>query len=509
MPPPRTRALALVSLPALALWACTVGPNYKRPPVVTPPAFKEAEGWARAAPADVFDRGPWWLLFGDPVLDRLEPEVAAHNQTLIAAEQAYSQARALTAEARASFFPTVTLDPNFIEFGGGGLSSSFGLGFSGAGLSSSLGQSGLSSGLGAGAGAATTTTTTFPKTLRIYELTLGETWAPDVWGKVRRQVESAGATAQASAANVANVRLTLQTELASDYLQLRATDEALRLYDQTVKDFQLTLTVIKTQYNVGTAAQDAIDQAAAQLFAAQAEGAALQQSRQQFEHAVAVLIGRPPATFSLPAKPFDPKVPNVPAGTPTALLQRRPDIAQAERQMKAANAEIGVAVSAYFPDLTLTGNSGLAGSELSGLISASHVLWSFGASAPETVFQGGFRGAAVKAAKASYRQTVAAYRQTVLTAFQQVEDELIALRMLAREEDRDRKAWIAAADVERIVTNQYRIGTASITDVLTAQQNALTARRTLVAVQGQRLVAAVTLIEALGGGWTARDLPKP
>ena len=194
---------------------------------------------------------------------------------------------------------------------------------------------------------------------------------------------------------------------------------------------------------------------------------------------------------------------------PTALLQRRPDIAQAERQMKAANADIGVAVAAYFPDLTLTGSSGLAGTELSGLISASNVLWSFGASAAETVFEGGFRSAAVKAAKASYRQAVAAYRQTVLTAFQQVEDELIALRMLEREEAQDRKASAAADDVERIVFNQYRTGTASITDLLVAQQTALTARRTLVTVQGERLVAAVTLIEALGGGWEMRELPKP
>ena len=454
-------------------------------------------------PADTFDRGPWWTLFGDPDLSRLEVEVAAHNQTLIAAEQAYSQSRALVAEARASFFPTVTLDPTFIELGGGGVSSSFIVSQSsglGSGASSSL-SSGLSSGLSSSAPSSPDPAATSPKTFRIYELVLGETWAPDVWGKVRRQVEAAGANAQASAANVANVRLSLQTELASDYLQLRATDEELRLYDQTVKDYQLTLNVLKTQYNVGTAAQDVIDQAAAQLYAAQSQAAALRQSRQQFEHAIAVLIGEPPANLSLAAKPFAPKVPDVPAGMPTALLQRRPDIAQAERLMKAANADIGVAVSAYFPDLTLTGASGLAGTELSGLISAANVLWEFGASAPETVFQGGFRSAAVRAARASYRQAVATYRQTVLTAFQQVDDQLIALRMLAREEEQDRKAWLALADDERIVSNQYRTGTASITDVLVAQQNALAARRTLVTAQGGRLVAAVTLIEALGGGW--------
>lgn len=515
MPRTRTRFMAVVSLPALALCACAVGPNYKRPPAATPPAFKEARGWARAAPADALDRGAWWRLFNDPDLDRLEVEAAANNQNLIAAEQAYSQARAQVAEARASFVPTVTLNPTFNEFGGGGLASSFSGNFVGGGGSGSiLGQSGGVLGSTTGQSSSSSSgsavdPSTSAKTFRIYELTLGATWAPDVWGKVRRQVEAAGASAQASAANVANVRLSIQTELASDYLQLRATDEELRLYDQTIKDYQLTLSVTQTQYNMGVAAQNAIDQAAAQLYTAQAQAAALRQSRQQFEHAVAVLAGEPPATFSLAAKPFNSKVPDVPAGAPSRLLERRPDIAQAERLMKAANADIGVAVAAYFPDLILTGNYGYAASELSRLLNASNSFWSFGASAAETVFQGGFRGAAVKAAKASYRQTVAAYRQTVLTAFQQVEDELIALRMLEQEEALNRKASLAADDNERIVFNQYKTGTASITDLWVAQQTALTARRTLITTQGQQLVAAVTLIEALGGGWNASELPKP
>lgn len=475
----RPRFLALSSLSLLALSACAVGPNYHRPKVATPAAFKEADGWAKAAPADTLDRGPWWSLFGDPDLDRLEADVAAHNQYLVAAQEAYNQARALVAEARASFFPTVTLDPTFNESGGGGRNQNIGL--------SAPNRS---------------------TTIRNYQLSLGTTWAPDVWGKVRRQVEASAASAQASAANVANVRLSMQTELASDYLQLRAADEELRLYEQTVKDFQTTLKVTTNQYNAGTAAKNAVDQAASQLYSAQAQAAALVQSRQQFEHAIAVLTGQPPANFSLAAKPFTYKVPEVPAGVPSSLLERRPDIAQAERQMKAANADIGVAVAAYFPNLTLTGSAGLSGRELSTLISSSNVLWSFGTSAAETVFQGGFRGAAVKAAKSSYRQSVATYRQTVLTAFQQVEDELIALRQLEQEEALDRKASEAADEAERIVFNQYKAGTASVTDLMVAQQTALTARRTLVTAEGDRLVAAVTLIEALGGGWNARDLPK-
>jgi NodT family efflux transporter outer membrane factor (OMF) lipoprotein len=495
-----TTLLALLGLTALALSACLVGPNYKRPPAATPPAYKEAVGWAEAAPADTLDRGPWWELFGDPDLDRLEVEVAAHNQNLIAAEKAYDQARALVAEARANFYPVVTFDPTFEQSGGGSVFQSPSGGGSAGGASPASRTSQAPS-----PDPANPAATRF----RNIEFTLGATWAPDVWGKVRRQVEAASATGQASAANVANVRLTMQTELAADYMQLRVTDEELRLYDQSVKDFQDALTIFQTQYAVGTAAQNTVDQAAAQLYTAEAEAAALRQSRQQFEHAIAVLAGEPPASFSLAPKLFRYKVPDVPAGLPTALLQRRPDIAVAERQMKAANAEIGVAISAYFPNLTLNASYGYEHFLLNELTIINNSVWSYGASAPEVLFQGGFRHAAVKAAKSFYRETVAAYRQTVLTAFQQVEDELIALRMLEVQEAKYRKSWAAAADVELIEDKQYEIGTASLTDVLIARENTLAARRTLVVVQGQRLVAAVTLIEALGGGWKASELPKP
>jgi NodT family efflux transporter outer membrane factor (OMF) lipoprotein len=497
----RTPYLVLLGLTAFALSACLVGPNYKRPPAATPPAYKEAVGWAQAAPADTLDRGQWWELFGDPDLDRLEVEVAAHNQNLIAAEKAYDQARALVAEARASFYPVVTLTPTFDESGGGGVFQSPVAGAaSGAAAAPAL------------RGAQTSSQDPInpaATVIRNIQITLGATWAPDVWGKVRRQVEAASAAAQASAANVANVRLIAQTELASDYLQLRATDEELRLYDQSVSDFQAVLAIFQTQYAIGTAAQNTVDQAAAQLYTAEAEAAALRQSRQQFEHAIAVLAGEPPASFSLPPKPFNSAIPEVPAGVPSALLQRRPDIALAERQMKAANAQIGVAISAYYPNLTLNASYGYEKFLVNGLTLINNSIWSYGASAPEIVFQGGFRHAAVKAAKSFYRETVAAYRQTVLTAFQQVEDELIALRMLEVQEAKYRKSWAAAADVELIEDKQYEIGTASLTDVLIAQENTLAARRTLVVVQGQRLVAAVTLIEALGGGWKASELPKP
>jgi NodT family efflux transporter outer membrane factor (OMF) lipoprotein len=469
---------ALLALAALS--ACAVGPNYKRPPVETPSAFKEAEGWAPAAPADALDRGDWWTLFGDPDLDALEPQVAQHNQTLRAAEEAYNNARALAAEARASFFPVLTANPSFTETGGGGRNRNI---------------------VGAGSGSIASN-----NTLRNYQLTAGATWAPDLWGKVRRQVEAAGATAEASAANVANVRLSMQTELASDYLQVRTLDEEIRLYDKSIQDYQLVLQVSQNQYKAGTAAQSAVDQAETQLYSAQAQRASLVQSRQQMEHAVAVLIGQPPAKFSIAPKPYDVKLPAVPVGVPSSLLERRPDIADAERTMKAANADIGVAVSAYFPDLILSGSEGYSSPYLGRLISADTNLWSFGASAATTIFQGGLRGAQVKAAKSTYREQVANYRQTVLVAFQQVEDQLIALRMLQEQVEMNRKASAAADDAEQITVNAYKAGTASSTDVVVAEQTALTQRRALITAEGQRLTATVALIEALGGGWNVSQL---
>jgi NodT family efflux transporter outer membrane factor (OMF) lipoprotein len=288
------RALAVLSLAALS--ACAVGPNYKRPTVEAPPAFKEAAGWAPAAPADTFDRGPWWTLFGDADLNALEQDCAAHNPNLAAALAVYEQARALVTEARASFFPTVSLDPSFTESGGGGRAHSIGVGSS------------------AVSGAT--------KSIRTYEVSLGGTWAPDVWGKVRRQVEAARATAQADYADAANVRLSMQTELASDYLQMRAIDEELRLYDKTIQGYELVLKVSENQYNAGTQSRSAVLTAQSQLLDAQATAKTLVETRQQLEHAVAVLAGRPPSDLTLTPKPFVLTVPDVPAGVPTTSPRR-------------------------------------------------------------------------------------------------------------------------------------------------------------------------------------------
>lgn len=464
------RSIAVVSLAALS--ACAVGPNYKRPTTPTPPAFKEADGWAPAAPADMLDRGPWWTLFEDDDLNKLEADVAANNQNLAAQLAAYRQAHALVAEARAAFFPTVT---------------------AGFAANDSSGHSGLSG-----------------KTavVRSYAPSVGATWAPDLWGKVRRQVEAARATAQADWASAQNVRLSMQTELATDYLQMRAIDEELRLYAKTVEGYKTVLTVSQNQYAAGTVGRSAVLTAQAQLFDAEATTRTLHEQRQQLEHAIAVLSGRPPAELTLEPKPFTLKTPEVPAGVPSALLQRRPDIAAAERQVRASNAQIGVQIAAFFPNVTLNASYGFSGNTLSNIFNASNKTWSFGSNSVETLFEGGQRFAAVSAARAAHDQSVAQYRQTVLTALQQVEDELIALKMLEQAAQLARQSSAAADEAEQIAVNQFRAGTVSSTDVVVAEQTALSERRAVITYQEERLVAIVSLIEALGGGWNASDLDK-
>jgi NodT family efflux transporter outer membrane factor (OMF) lipoprotein len=472
------RLLAALSLTALS--ACAVGPNYKRPTVVTPPAFKEAEGWAAAAPTDLLDRGPWWTLFNDPDLNKLEEECAANNQSLKQSLAVYQEARALVAEAQASLFPTVTLTPSFSESGGGGRSQSLGV--------------------------STTASGGAQKTIRINDFSVGGTWAPDIWGKVRREVESARATAQSDYAAAVFTRLSMQTELASDYLQMRATDEEIRLFEKSVAGFELFLKVSENQYHAGTQARSAVLTAQSQLLDTQATVKSLIETRQQLEHAVAVLAGRPPSELTLPEKPFELVVPDVPAGVPSTLLERRPDVAEAERLVKSANAQIGVAVAAWYPTLTLNASKGFTSGMLDTLFNPTSSLFSFGGSIPENLFEGGLRSATIKAAKAVRDQDVASYRQTVLTAFQQVENELVALKQLEQADMIERQSSAAADENVDIVMNEYKAGTAQATDVEVAQQNALTERRNLITFQEDRLVAIVSLIEALGGGWHTSDM---
>ena len=464
---PKGRSLAIQMLFCGALSGCLVGPNYRRPPVLTTPTFKEAAGWAPARPSDAADRKDWWTVFDDNILNDLEAKVNVSNQTLAAAEAAYREAHALVAQDRAALFPTITLNASVTQAG------SF-----------------------AGKPAAT------------YTPSIGASWAPDIWGAVRRTIENARGSAQASAATLANARLSAQTELAADYISLRQLDEEKRIYDATVKAYQHSLDITVNKYNVGNAAQSDVLSARGLLLTTQATDTDLEQQRARVEHAIAILTGAPPADLTLQPAPWTLKLPEIPATVPTTLLQRRPDIASSERSAMAANASIGVAVAAYYPHVTLTGQAGFASSELGHLFTASSSFWSLGAAAAETIFDAGARAAKVRGARAAFDEAVANYRQTVLTAFGQVEDNLAAQRVFGPEEKQLQQAADVTAANEKITLNEYNAGTVDYTTVVTAEAAALSSRNALVGIQANRLTTAVDLIEALGGGWTAADLPK-
>ncbi len=461
---------------ALTLLAagCAVGPNYQRPSTPDLSAFKEAEGWVPAAPADTLERGRWWSLFGDPVLDELAGRVEVSNQNVAAAVAAYAQARALVREQRASLFPSVSLD--------GGASRS--------------GSSGNSSSSSGGSG----------RTGSNYQLSIGGSWEPDVWGRLGRAVSGASASEQASAADLASARLSAQGELAINYLSLRQTDAQKALLQSTLEGYQRTLQITQNRYDVGVAARTDVLQAQTQLANAQADAAGLVRQRAQLEHAIAVLVGEAPGNFSITPVEWKPLVPEVPVAMPSTLLQRRPDIAAAERRVAAANEQIGIAKSAYYPSLSLSASVGQSASRVADLFSASSSLWALGISAAQVLFDAGAIGARVDGAQASHQQAVARYRQAVLTAFQDVEDQLSATRVLLTQQELRRQASTAADQVEQQVLNRYRSGQVSYTEVITAQATALSARRALVQAMADRQTTAVALIQAMGGGW---QLGKP
>ncbi|HEY2481779.1 MAG TPA: efflux transporter outer membrane subunit [Caulobacteraceae bacterium] len=464
---------------------CLVGPNYRRPSTPTPPAYKEAEGWSPAQPSDAADRADWWTVFGDPTLNDLEARVQVSNQTLAAAEAAYRQAHALVAQDQAALWPTVTADGSATVSGGG--SNSAGSGASG-------GANGTP-----GAGGATRT---------LYRASLGATWAPDIWGAVRRNIRSAKASAQASAALVANARLSAQTELAADYFSLRELDEEKRDLDGTIVAYGKTLTITQNKYAAGNLSRSDVLTARSQLESAQAGDTDLIQQRARMEHAIAILAGQAPASLTLPPGPWTLRPPLIPAAVPSMLLQRRPDIANAERTAAAQSEQIGVAVAAFYPNVTLSGDGGFSAPNLGQLFNLSNSFWSLGAQVAETIFQGGARTAKVRQARAAYDQAVANYRQTVLTAFGQVEDNLAAQRVYITEEAQLQRAFADADAGVTIARNEYAAGTVDFTTVDAAQITALDAQRALVQMQANRLTTAVSLIEALGGGWTTASLPK-
>src|SRR6516164_9841467 len=400
--------------------ACTVGPDYQRPDAPVPAQYKEA-GWKVGEPLDAIDRGAWWSIYKDPLLDDLEKQIDISNQNLKAAEAAFQQAEWIVAQARAGFFPTGVLNASAQRSRtGGGSSSSTGAGRSGF-TTSSFSTSGSAS------------------------------WVPDLWGKIRRTVEGDVASAQASAGDLASARLSAQGALASDYLQLRVADELKRLLDAAASYYAESLRITRNQYLSGTTDQSAVSQAEAQLESTQAQAIAVGVTRAQLEHAIAVLIGKPPAEFSIPPTDRVIAVPIIPPGLPSALLERRPDIAAEERLMAAANAQIGVAEAAFYPDITLSADFGVMALKTAKLFTEQARFWAFGSTLAETVFDAGARRAVVAQTVAVFDQAIANYRQTVLTAFQQVEDQLAGLRILAQEAEVQDKAVAAAFEAARIL----------------------------------------------------------
>jgi NodT family efflux transporter outer membrane factor (OMF) lipoprotein len=468
---------AILAAGCAALSACTVGPDYEKPAAPVASAYKEGQGWKIGQPSDALDRGPWWQVYGDPTLSTLESQIDISNQTLKASEAAFRQSVALVAESRAGLFPSLTGNAGVTRSGGGGGSKSF--------SSSSSGR-----------GDATE-----------YSASLGLSWDLDVWGRIRRTVESDVATAQASAGDLASARLSAQATLATDYFQLCALDDRRHLLDQAVEAYKQSLRITENQYRNGVAAKADVVIARTQVETTQAQVINVGVQRALYEHAIAVLIGKPAGDFAIAECHLPDVVPVAPTGLPSTLLERRPDIAAAERRMAAANAQIGVAEAAYYPDLTLSASVGFVSTALSSLFNTASRTWSVGPSLAETLFDGGLRSAQARAAGAFYDESVANYRQTVLTGFQQVEDQLATLRILESQAEVEVRAVASAREAELLELNQYKAGTVAYTSVVTAQQTALSNEEAALNVQQSRLVASVTLIQSLGGGWDQGQLP--
>lgn len=464
---------------------CTVGPNYKRPTAPVPPAFKEGPPppkipngtWKQAQPADQTLRGNWWEIYNDPALNALEEKVAISNQTLKAATEQYFAARAAVQVARAAYYPTLSAGP-------------------------SISRTSLSR----------NRPTAVPGSKNLYNdfLVTGQaSWEPDFWGQVRRSVESARASAQASAADLANVELSVRSELALDYFEMRGLDLEKRLLGDTVVSYEGYLKLTQTRFKGGLATDLDVAQAQTQLDSTRSQDLDVGVARAQFEHAIATLIGEPASSVSLPQSPLDIPLPQVPTGLPSELLERRPDIAGAERRTDAANAQIGIAIAAYYPNITLSGSGGFESKNPGTWIQGPSALWSLGASASELLFDAGRRHAVTEEARDSYEVTVANYRQSVLNAFQEVEDNLAALRILEQESGTQAAAVAAAERSLRISTVRYKQGLVDYLEVLTAQTVQLNNQVTQAQITTRQFAASVQLVKALGGGWDTSQLPKP
>ncbi len=477
----RLRLYAAGLLALALLGGCAVGPDYQRPAVDVGTSYKESEGWIRAVPRDAALRGDWWKLYEDPELDRLMDELLASNLSIAQAEAQYRQAQALVQSARSAFFPTVGVDASMSRSG------------SGSGSSSSSGSSGSSfSGNGNGAS-------------NQYALTGSVSWEPDLWGKVRRDVESNRAGEQASAADLANTRLSMQSTLAQSYFQLRALDAEKRLYEQTVAAYERSLKTTQDRLAVGMVGQSDVAAARTQLENAKVQQLALNWQRAQLEHALAVLVGKTPSAFTLKSEKTTVTVPDIPVAVPSVLIQRRPDVAAAERRTAEANAKIGVAQAAWFPDLTLSAQGGYRSGQWAQWLTAPFNFWSLGPSLALTLFDGGARQAQVDQARAAYDAQVASYRLTVLTAMREVEDYLVQVHVLGQEQQAQDRALEAARESLRLTLNQYNAGMIDYLSVVQVEATALSAERSALSMNADRLVASVQLIAALGGGWQAGE----
>jgi NodT family efflux transporter outer membrane factor (OMF) lipoprotein len=485
-------------LAVFALSACMVGPDYRKPDPILSSEYKELQGWTIAQPQDAADRGAWWSVYHDPVLDALERQVEVSNQTVKQFEAQYRNAVALVQGAQANLFPVVGVNANVTRRSGFGGSGSTGSNFlNSTGIATNTTGNGTSGG-GGSSGA--------PRTQ--YSLEGTADWTLDVWGAIRRQVESQVAGAQVGAADIANAKLSAQATLATDYFDLRAEDSLEVILRNTVAAFEHALQIVQNQHNAGTVSAADMVTAQAQLEGARAQLVGVGVQRAQFEHAIAVLTGHPPAELTIPPAQLTLNVPVMPPGLPSTLLQRRPDIAAAERQVQQENELIGVQVAAYYPTISFSTLAGYVGSPLSQLFTTANRIWSLGASADQTLFAGGARSSAVAAAQATYDQSVANYRQVVLTALQQVEDQLSTLRILERQARAEAVAVAAAQRAVDVTLNQYRAGTVAYTSVITEQTSLLSNQQAQLAVQQNRLVASVALITALGGGWNKGELPS-
>jgi NodT family efflux transporter outer membrane factor (OMF) lipoprotein len=481
----RRLARALPALAPLVLAGCNLAPHYHPPSTVpVPQTFKEEPGWSTAVPSDSVAKGEWWTLFGDPVLDALCAKVEVTNQTVAQNRAAYQAARALTRQERAALFPQITASGDATHTGGSGSGGSV-VSVGGSGTSISTGGSSNSR----------------------FTASIGATWEPDLWGALGNAVKQARGEEQASAGDYANATLSARGELATDYLQLRGTDAQLDLLADTTKAYDRALTITRNKYNAGTVSRADVEQAQTALSNAQADQRDFQRQRAVLEHAVAVLVGENPSTFSIAPVAWGPTVPAVPAAVPSSLLQRRPDIAAAERRVAAANANIGIQKAAFFPQLGLSAGETVTAGSLSKLFTAPLSVWSLGASVAQSVFDFGANAARVSQARAQFDQAAAVYRQTVLTAFQQTEDNLVAVGAYADEAKLREQAATSANRAEAIARNEYLAGTVDYTEVITAQTTAYTARQSRIQAVVSQQTTAVALIQAIGGTWDAGVSP--